>query len=70
MKLTIDTDAREPSVERGAERRTVPLYSKEAFELISDQWVRVGWNEKYPYTFSWMGRPIVQLPRTWSARRR
>lgn len=62
MKLTIDTDARELSVERGAERRTIPLYSKEAFELISDQWVRVGWNESYSYTFSWMGRPIIQLP--------
>ena len=22
----------------------------------------VGWNEKYSYTFSWMGRPIIQLP--------
>jgi cephalosporin hydroxylase len=25
-------------------------------------WVKVGWNQKYPYTFSWMGRPIIQLP--------
>jgi cephalosporin hydroxylase len=24
--------------------------------------VRVGWNQKYVYTFSWMGRPIIQLP--------
>src|SRR5437867_13402966 len=38
------------------------LYSNEAFEAISRQWVRVGWNQKYTYTFSWMGRPIIQLP--------
>ena len=40
----------------------MPLYSRAAFELISDAWIKVGWNEKYPYTFSWMGRPIIQLP--------
>src|SRR5207253_434917 len=33
-----------------------------AFEILSEQWLKVGWNEKYPYTFSWMGRPIIQLP--------
>ena len=27
-------------------------------------WVKVGWNEKYIYTFTWMGRPIIQLPTT------
>lgn len=42
--------------------RTLPLYSKEAFEIISHQWLRVGWNQKYVYTFSWMGRPVIQLP--------
>jgi cephalosporin hydroxylase len=40
----------------------VDLYSKEAFELISRHWLRVGWNQKYVYTFSWMGRPVIQLP--------
>ncbi len=38
------------------------LYSKEAFELISHQWLKVGWNQKYTYTFTWLGRPIIQLP--------
>jgi cephalosporin hydroxylase len=40
----------------------LPLYSKESFERLSDLWVTVGWNEKYPYTFSWLGRPVIQLP--------
>lgn len=62
MKLTIDTEAQQLSLERGDDRRTIPLYSKEAFDLVSQQWVRVGWNQRYPYTFTWLGRPIIQLP--------
>lgn len=62
MRLTIDTDAQTLAVEDGGGARTLPLYGKEAFELLSAQWVKVGWNERYPYTFSWMGRPIIQLP--------
>ena len=58
MKLTIDTDAKQLT----ADGKTLPLYSREAFELISDIWVKVGWDQKYSYTFSWLGRPIVQLP--------
>jgi cephalosporin hydroxylase len=40
----------------------MPLYSREAFEVISRLWVKVGWAQRYTYTFSWMGRPIIQLP--------
>src|SRR3954447_8283496 len=62
MKLLIDTDAQTLTEDDGKEERTVPLYSREAFEAISDAWVKVGWNEGYSYTFSWFGRPIIQLP--------
>jgi cephalosporin hydroxylase len=62
MRLTLDTDRGTLVYEDGAERREMALYSDAAFELISDQWLRVGWNQKYPYTFSWFGRPIIQLP--------
>ena len=62
MKLTIDTDNKILIREENGELVKLPLYSKLAFEEISRQWVRVGWNEKYQYTFSWMGRPIIQLP--------
>jgi cephalosporin hydroxylase len=62
MKIVIDTD--NGSIERHSNGQVdrFHLYSKEAFELISDQWVRVGWNEKYSYTFSWLGVPIIQIP--------
>jgi len=62
MKLIIDTDAGTLVQENRGQTRTMGLYSNEAFEAISRQWVRVGWNQKYTYTFSWMGRPIIQLP--------
>ena len=62
MKLTIDTDAGTLAIEDAGGSRTLGLYTREAFELLSRQWVRVGWNEKYQYTFSWMGRPVIQLP--------
>ena len=62
MKLTIDTEDRLLTEEAGDRTRQVPLYSKEAFELISRQWLKLGWDQKYTYTFSWMGRPIIQLP--------
>jgi cephalosporin hydroxylase len=62
MKLLIDTERRLLTVDENGRERSIELYSKEAFELISRQWVRVGWNQKYQYTFSWMGRPVIQLP--------
>ena len=62
MKITLDTEAQTLIVQDTGQPQTLPLYSKEAFEIISRQWVRVGWNQKYQYTFSWMGRPVIQLP--------
>ena len=39
-----------------------PLDSAEAFEIASKSWLRVGWDVKHVYSFTWMGRPIIQLP--------
>lgn len=38
------------------------LDSAEAFKILSDLWLRAGWDTKYVYGFSWFGRPIIQLP--------
>jgi cephalosporin hydroxylase len=62
MKITIDTDEKTLSTLDGDTTKTLPLYSKEAFETLSKYWVKVGWNQKYVYTFSWFGRPVIQLP--------
>jgi len=58
VKVEIDTAARELTVDG----ETHALYSDEAFRVLSDLWVKVGWNQKYSYTFSWLGVPIIQLP--------
>lgn len=62
MKLVIDSDARTLTIHDQSDSRTIDLFTKEAFQLISQQWLAVGWNQKYSYTFSWMGKPIIQLP--------
>lgn len=62
MKLIIDVNNKVLIQEVNGECRRMNLYSKEAFELISHYWLKVGWDQKYSYTFSWMGRPIIQLP--------
>jgi len=60
MKITIDTDKQTILNEESGE--TLLLYSTKGFKMISKIWLKVGWNEKHVYTFSWMGRPIIQLP--------
>lgn len=62
MKLEIDTARSVLRIDCKNDIKEYPLYSREAFEEISRIWLKVGWNEKYPYTFSWLGRPIIQLP--------
>ncbi len=41
---------------------THAIGSPEAFRLISRAWLRSGWDAKYVYGFTWMGRPVIQLP--------
>src|SRR3954451_12502458 len=62
MKITIDTDSKTFVVHDGGGNRTLNLYEREAFEVISDVWLKTSWNQKYSYTFTWMGRPIIQHP--------
>ena len=49
-------------LEEGSSPRKLDLYGKEAFERLSEIWLKTSWNQKYPYTFTWMGRPIIQHP--------
>jgi cephalosporin hydroxylase len=62
VKWTIDTEAAVVSTDEDGRTAVVPLYSTEGFELLSALWLKVGWNQKHVYTFSWLGRPIIQLP--------
>lgn len=42
--------------------RKFKIGTSEAFSIISKAWLRSGWDNKYVYSFSWMGRPVIQLP--------
>jgi len=39
-----------------------PLSSAAGLEIAADVWLRAGWDAKYVYGFSWLGRPVIQLP--------
>lgn len=58
MKITIDTESQTLT----ADGETLPLYSDQALEHVMALWTRVAWNQKYSYTFSWFGVPIIQVP--------
>lgn len=62
MKFTIDTDAATCVIECDGHATDYNIFSKEAFDALADLWVRLGWVRKYSYGFSWLGRPIIQLP--------
>jgi cephalosporin hydroxylase len=50
------------SIDDGITLKTYGIGSPEAFSIISGLWLRSGWDTKYVYSFTWMGRPIIQLP--------
>ena len=62
MKTTIDTDSDEVIVEENGEASHFPMETAEAFDAVARAYLRVGWDTKYVYSFSWLGRPIIQLP--------
>ncbi|HTJ73918.1 MAG TPA: CmcI family methyltransferase [Acidimicrobiales bacterium] len=62
MMLVVDTEARTITWGDGEDATTSDLYTIDAFHALTDLWVKVGWEVKYPYVFTWLGRPIIQLP--------
>lgn len=61
-KIVIDIEHERVSVESDEGSVSHPLASAEAFYAVTDAWLRCGWDTKYVYGFSWLGRPIIQLP--------
>jgi cephalosporin hydroxylase len=63
MRLEVDTERGRLAVsEDGGSPVEHDLWSPEGFAALSDLWVAVGWQQKYSYRFSWLGRPVIQLP--------
>jgi cephalosporin hydroxylase len=48
--------------EAGMEESAFGIGTPEAFRILSRLWIRSGWDTKYVYGFTWLGRPIIQLP--------
>jgi cephalosporin hydroxylase len=62
VRLTVDTDARTLQVEDDGGSTVHDLYDTAALDALTALWVKVGWSLKYPYQFTWLGRPLIQLP--------
>ena len=60
--IKIDLDGDRVIIENAEGTNSYPMDTPEAFALISQVWLRCGWDNKYVYSFSWLGRPIIQLP--------
>jgi cephalosporin hydroxylase len=49
-------------LELDGRRQEISIYSEEGFRLLNDLWIKSGWHQRFSYTFTWMGRPVIQLP--------
>jgi len=59
--IVIDKDKIFITAEDGT-RQELDIGTNEAFAVISNAWLRSGWDNKHVYSFTWFGRPIIQLP--------
>jgi len=60
--ITIDEKAGTVSATIDGNAIAYPLASREGFMLASRAWLRATWDSKYIYSFTWFGRPVIQLP--------
>ena len=62
MITIIDEESAEVVVRDGGKETRFPMQSGAAFAAASRAWLRAGWDVKYVYSFTWFGRPVIQLP--------
>lgn len=60
--IKIDLENNLVTVESRAGTVSYAMNSPEAFSVVSQAWLRCGWDTKHVYTFTWLGRPVIQLP--------
>ena len=60
--IQVDFQKGEVTIQNNQDTEVQPLSSAEAFKILSQAWLRCGWDTKYVYSFTWLGRPIIQLP--------
>ena len=60
--IIIDTEGATVTLKDNFQEKLFRFSDPEAFRIISNLWLRCGWDTKYVYSFTWLGRPIIQLP--------
>jgi cephalosporin hydroxylase len=60
--IRIDLEDGWVSEDTGGSEVRHALGSAAGFALVSKAWLRAGWDAKHVYSFTWMGRPMIQLP--------
>src|SRR3954469_13133783 len=61
-KILIDLENGKVHVIDSEPETVYAMGTPEAFEVVSRAWLRAGWDNKHIYSFTWLGRPIIQLP--------
>lgn len=61
-RISIDLESGEVIEETGTGIVRSAIDSPEGFRAISRVWLRSGWQCRHVHTFTWLGRPIIQLP--------
>jgi cephalosporin hydroxylase len=62
MRFEVDLEVGALTVHGPEGPQSLDIGDPAAFQLLSKAWLRCGWDTKYVYGFSWLGRPIIQLP--------
>jgi cephalosporin hydroxylase len=64
-RVTVDFRTSTVHVSEGREltgSHAYPLDSADAFWAVAVAWLRVAWDTKQQWTYTWLGRPVIQLP--------
>jgi len=61
-RITVDLGAGRVIIEHAGKVASHGLDTPEAFTAVSRAWLRCAWDVRYSYTFTWLGRPVIQLP--------
>ncbi|GAA0366676.1 CmcI family methyltransferase [Bowmanella denitrificans] len=61
-KIEVDFKNGLVNYEVNSEKYSATVNSNEGFNAIASAMLRTGWDNKYVYSFTWLGRPIIQLP--------
>lgn len=60
--VSVDLDARSLTFSTADGSDVIPFDSPTAAAFAEQLWKQIGWDTKFVYSFSWHGRPIIQVP--------